>query len=48
MQSAPPLRQSLILGSVDDAQASDLDAGDGNKRHHSSCYEYTNVQPPPL
>jgi hypothetical protein len=26
----------------------DLDAGDGKKKHHSSRYEYTNVQPPPV
>jgi hypothetical protein len=26
----------------------DLDAGDGHKKHHSSRYEYRNVQPPPL
>ena len=26
----------------------DLNAGDGNKKHHSSRYEYTNVQAPPL
>jgi len=25
-----------------------LDAGAGNKKHHSSRYEYTTVQPPPL
>jgi hypothetical protein len=29
-------------------QEFDLDAGAGNKKHHSSRYEYTNVQPPPL